>query len=156
MKNLFIALGIGLIIGFLSGWKIEGWRSDSKFAAFQSDLNTKTADALNKVQLKIQSDGEKVKLLTDKLNKANLQNEKLENDRNVAIAAGTKRVYVRASCTPTYNTATYAAPTGGSDGPTAELDPAYRQTLSDLRRGVEQQYQQIVALQTYAQSCATP
>jgi hypothetical protein len=156
MKNLLIALAVGLLFGFASGWKIESWKEGSKFSSFQADVNGKAAAALVKVQSKMQADDEKIKALADQITEANLQNEKLEIDRDNAIAVGTKRVFVHANCPPVDNASAHAGATGRGDGSTAELDPAYRRTLSDLRSGVERQYQQIIVLQAYAQSCATP
>ncbi len=57
--------------------------------------------------------------------------KKAESARDDAIGSGVKRVYVRASCP--------SVPAAETDTGRAELDPAYRQTLSDLRRGAAEQ-----------------
>lgn len=59
-----------------------------------------------------------------------------EAERNKRIESGATRVYVRANCPSV--PASEADPSGTASR-TAELDPAYRQALSDLRRGVEDQ-----------------
>lgn len=65
-----------------------------------------------------------------------LQVKTHEDDRDSRIDSGVERVYVRASC-PSLPAVTPDA--GGTGGGAAELDPAYRKTLSDLRRGAEEQ-----------------
>lgn len=60
-----------------------------------------------------------------------------ENDaRDGRIAAGIERVYVRASCPELPATPANAGRAGAG---AAELDPAYRHTLSQLRRAADQQ-----------------
>lgn len=59
-----------------------------------------------------------------------------EDSRDVRVDTRVERVYVRATC-PSVPTA--AADAGGAGAGAAELDPAYRRTLSQLRRAAREQ-----------------
>lgn len=156
--NLSTYLAIGIVL-ICAVWiidhehlriKIESLETQQ--AQLQNSINAAASEAIEKVR---QRDLEHAKTLADlsqQLYDIEAKNAQLENNRNAAIALGTQRVYVRADCPSNRGVPTASTAATGSNGGTAELDPAYRQTLSDLRRGAEQCAAQIVALQDYARA----
>lgn len=121
-----------ILAGFISGWSIQGIRWDS-------DVQRIEGDQSSALILAYQDRDDKVGVAEKA--KADIEREygnykASEAERNKRIESGATRVYVRASCPSV--PASEANPSGTASR-TAELDPAYRQALSDLRRGVEDQ-----------------
>lgn len=151
---------ISLPAGFGGGWLVNGWRLHSKIASLQTQqaqlqatIDKAYADGEEKARTLEHDRAIAIADLSQSLHDAEAKNAQLENDRDAAIAAGTQRVYVRANC-PTGNSMPADAVTASGDhAAAAELDPAYRQALSDLRRGAEQSAEQIIALERYAGQC---
>lgn len=115
-----------------------------------ANLATARADAETLQRTRDGDHARAVAALSDQLHATEALNAELETARNLAIAAGTRRVYVRASCPDRASLPADSAAAGGSDGARAELDPAYRRTLSELRRGARACVDRLTTLQAYA------
>lgn len=145
--SAYLALGV-VIIGGL--WAIDHGR---QVIAYQT-LELRNTNAENKAlsdALMAQIDLHK---LADeqarKLHDLGVTNARIENERDAAIAAGAKRVYVRANCPAMSET---SGTTAGANAVAAELDPAYRSTLSELRRRDREKDAVIIGLQDYVRAC---
>jgi hypothetical protein len=127
-----ILAGAAFVIGFGAAWNVQAWRWDAYVAELRQEQTSKLLESW--------ADGERKALAAEDQKEA-IQNEfnefkQIEALRNASISAGVKRVYVRATC-PAVSGA--EANASGTSGGTVELDPAYRQTLSDLRSGAAEQ-----------------
>lgn len=124
--------GVALVVGFGCAWSVQAWRWDADVADLHRAQDNKLIESW--------ADGER-KAATAEDKKEAIQNDfnefrKAEVERNAAVGTGVRRVYVRATCPSVPNP---EANTSGVKGGSAELDPAYRQTLSDLRSGAAEQ-----------------
>ena len=139
-----------LLAGFGGGWAVNGWRLSGNLQQLKAEHATALAKQSELARNTETQNGLFVAGLSERIRQAEVKNGQLENERDAAIAAGTQRVYVRAKCPASMpaNSATAAA----GDGTGPELDPAYRQTLSDLRRGARDAAEQIAALQEWARA----
>lgn len=124
--------GLPLALGILLGGWIQGMRWDADIAARDREA-AKSYQAMvedKDVQLE---EREKRRVATQV--ELSIANEKIDAlDR--AIADGSKRVFVRATCPTVPET---SAVSGGTGSGAAELDPAYRPVVSQLRREAERQ-----------------
>ena len=132
MRVILLAAGLGLLVGFGAAWAWQGSRWDADVA----DISKKQSDDL----LAAYQDRE-ARIAEAESKKEEIQNafdafRAAEDKRNTDIGGGAKRVYVRANCPALPAT---QADTSRASGGAAELDPAYRSTLSALRWGVEEQ-----------------
>lgn len=130
--NQLIALGMAALVGFGCAWNVQAWRWDADAARLR-DQSSKAlvlayADRDEKIT-KAEARKEEIQIEFDKFKAG-------EADRDTAIDRGERVVYVRANC-PSVPSA--SANPGRVESGTAELDPAYRRTLSKLRQGVEEQ-----------------
>lgn len=119
-------------LGFVSAWYVQGLRTESAVNEVRDGYSSERDKAWNAYSARIES-AESEKAKAEAALNEFIKNESL---RNSSIGAGVKRVYVRATCP---GLPTSESDTGRIEGGAAELDPAYRQTLSDLRAGVETQ-----------------
>ena len=127
-----ILAGAALVVGFGVAWNIQALRWDADVAELRQDQASKLLESW--------ADGERKALAAEDQKEA-IQNDfnefkQIEALRNVSIGSGVKRVYVRAACPSVSGTEINAS---GTASGTAELDPAYRQALSDLRGGAAEQ-----------------
>ncbi|AVQ10310.1 Rz-like lysis protein [Myoviridae environmental samples] len=132
MKTILIAAFVALIAGFGIAWNWQAQRWDADVAKIRKDY----ADATEKSRKEQDS-----RIEAAENQKENIQNafdtfRRAEDERNASLDRGVQRVYVRAKC-PTVPAASTDS-SGAKDG-TAELDPAYRSTLSALRNGAAEQ-----------------
>lgn len=117
---------------FLAAWIMQGWRWDADVADIRLTASRELSAAYEERDKKIVEAEDQKEAVQNEFNAF----KQSEGERNAAVSASLKRVYVRATCPAVPETSTGAGRvTSGS----AELDPAYRQTLSDLRVGVEDQ-----------------
>lgn len=132
MKPILITAFVALITGFGIAWNWQAQRWDADVATIRKDY----ADATEKARK-----DQDARIEAAENQKENIQNafdafRRAEDERNASIDRGVQRVYVRAKCpaVPAISTDSSRAESGA-----AELDPAYRSTLSALRRGAEEQ-----------------
>lgn len=130
--NALYACALAALLGAAGGWYVQGLRWDASEAELRDAQSAALAAAHDDRDAKVKAAEDKKEVVEREFNDF----KKGEADRDDAIGSGVKRVYVRASCpaVPAVETDTGRAASG-----TAELDPAYRQTLSDLRRGAAEQ-----------------
>ena len=132
MKTILISAFVALITGFGIAWNWQAQRWDADVATIRKDY----ADATEKARK-----DQDARIEAAENQKENIQNafdafRRAEDERNASIDRGVQRVYVRAKCPAMPES---SANSSGASGGTAELDPAYRSTLSALRRGAAEQ-----------------
>lgn len=132
MKTILIATFVALITGFGIAWNLQAQRWDADVATIRKDY----ADAAEKARM-----DQDARIEAAENQKEDIQNafdafRRAEDVRNASIDRGIQRVYVRAKCPAVPATTTDPSRT---ESGTAELDPAYRSTLSALRRGAQEQ-----------------
>lgn len=132
MRSMLIASFIAMITGFGIAWNWQAQRWDADVATIRNDYADAAAEARKAQDARIE---------TAENQKEDIQNafdafRRAEDERNANLDRGVQRVYVRAKCP-----AVPAAPadSGRVESGAAELDPAYRSTLSALRRGSAEQ-----------------
>lgn len=131
--NITAVIGAAaLVAGFGAAWMIQGWRWDEDIAQLRLEQNTQLMATWAEGERKAeQAEQQKEKIQNEYLA---FRNE--ESKRNTAISNGAQRVYVRASCPSVPSSSPSSS---GAKAGAAELDPAYRQALSDLRSGAAEQ-----------------
>jgi len=132
MKLTTFAILMALLTGFGAAWNIQALRWDADAAS----IRQKASEDLERAR----------KQQDDRIEQAENEKEKIQNDfeefkraeaeRDATIGSGGKRVSVRAKRPSVPSSATDS---GRAASGAAELDPAYRSTLSALRRGAEEQ-----------------
>lgn len=132
MKPILIAAFVALITGFGIAWNWQAQRWDADVKTIRKDY----ADATEKARK-----DQDARIEAAENQKEDIQNafdafRRAEDERNASIDRGVQRVYVRAKC-PAMPAA--STDSSGTASGTAELDPAYRSTLSALRRGAAEQ-----------------
>lgn len=130
--NALWACALSALIGASGGWYIQGLRWDASEAKLRDAQSAALSAAYDYRDAKVRTAEDKKEVVEREFN--DFKNAEAARDGD--INTGVKRVYVRASCpsVPAAETDTSRAASG-----TAELDPAYRQALSDLRRGAAEQ-----------------
>lgn len=132
MKPILIAAFVALITGFGIAWNWQAQRWDADVAKIRKDY----ADATEKARKDQDARIEAAENQKESIQNAFDAFRRAEDERNVSIDRGVQRVYVRAKCpaVPATSIGSSRAESG-----TAELDPAYRSTLSALRHGAAEQ-----------------
>lgn len=137
--------GYGYVTAFLIGagaaWYVQGLRWGNDVASIRHDSDVAIAanvDAVNQQLIASRAQTEAIRATFIKY-KAGKENETSALER--AVADGTKRLRVKATCAPTVP-ATGTVPGGAGNG-TAELDPAVRQDYFELKRGLDRQYAEL-------------
>lgn len=136
--NMTTAVGLSaVLLGFGSGWIVQGLRWDNDVQ--ERDLATATAisanlDAVNQQLIASRAQTEAIRTTFIEY-KAGKENETSALER--AVADGTKRLRVKASCPAVRTDGTVPSGTGSG---TAELEPAARQDYYRLRRAADQQF----------------
>lgn len=133
--------GYGYVAAFLIGaagsWYVQGLRWDNDARA--ADLVTATAisanvDAVNQQLIASRAQTEAIRATFIEY-KAGKENETSALER--AVADGTKRLRIKASCPAVPATGTVP---GGAVSGTAELDASVRSDYFELKRGLDRQY----------------
>lgn len=117
---------------FLAAWLVQGWRWDADVAKIRLAASSELSAVYEERDRKIGEAENQKEAVQNEFNAF----KQSEGERNAAVSASVKRVYVRANCPSVPETSTGASRAASGS---AELDPAYRQTLSDLRVGAEEQ-----------------
>ncbi|MNF22299.1 Bacteriophage lysis protein [compost metagenome] len=136
--------GYGYVAAFLIGaagsWYVQGLRWDNDAQA--ADLVTATAisanvDAVNQQLIASRAQTEAIRATFIEY-KAGKENETSALER--AVADGTKRLRVKASCPAVRAGGTIP---GGAVSGTAELDASVRSDYFELKRGLDRQYAEL-------------
>lgn len=128
---------LALLMGASGAWYVQGLRWDNDVQA--ADLVTATAisanvNAVNQQLIASRAQTEAIRATFIEY-KAGKENETSALER--AVADGTKRLRIKASCPAVRADGTL--PGGAGEG-TAELDPAARSDYFQLRRAADQQF----------------
>lgn len=128
------------IIGACSAWYVQGLRWDNDVAG--RDIISATAiaenvDAVNQHLIASRAQTEAIRATFIEY-KAGKENETSALER--AVADGTKRLRIKASC-PAVRA--YGAIPGGAGGGTAELTAEAGRAYWDLRRGLDRQFAEL-------------
>lgn len=132
MKEILIAAFVALITGFGIAWNWQAQRWDADVSAIRQKKSDDLLAAYQDREARIaeaESKKEEIQNAFDAFRAA-------EDKRNADIGSGTQRVYVRAKCPAVSATKVDSSRTPSG---AAELDSAYRSTLSALRRGAAEQ-----------------
>ena len=130
-----------LFIGAAGSWYVQGLRWDNDAQAAEvvtAQAISANVDAVNQQLIASRAQTEAIRATFIEY-KAGKENETSALER--AIADGTKRLRVKASC-PAAVRADGTVPGGAVSG-TAELDPAARQYYYALRRGLDRQFAEL-------------
>jgi len=128
------------LIGAAGSWYVQGLRWDNDVQA--ADLATATAisanvDAVNQQLIASRAQTEAIRSTFIEY-KAGKENETSALER--AVADGTKRLRVKASCTTVHADGTVS---GGAVSGTAELTAEAGRAYWDLRRGLDRQFAEL-------------
>lgn len=129
-----------LLIGAGAAWYVQGLRWENDVADIRHDSDVAIAanvDAVNQQLIASRAQTEAIRATFNDY-KAGKENETSALER--AVADGTKRLRVKASCPAVRADGT--VPDGAVSG-TAELDPAVRQDYFLLKRGLDRQYAEL-------------
>lgn len=136
--------GYGYVTAFLIGagaaWYVQGLRWENDVASIRHDSDVAiaaNADAVNQQLIASRAQTEAIRATFIEY-KAGKENETSALER--AVADGTKRLRVKASCPAVRADGTIS---GGAVSGTAELDPAARQDYFALRRGLDRQFAEL-------------
>lgn len=132
MKTILIAAFVALITGFGIAWNWQAQRWDADVATIRKDYADATEKARKDQDARIEAAENQKEIIQNAFDAF----RRAEDERSASIDRGIQRVYVRAKC-PAVPTA--SADSSRVESGTAELDPAYRSTLSALRRGTAEQ-----------------
>lgn len=139
--NPVYGYALSFVIGAGGAWFVQGLRWDNDVASSQHDTDvaiSANVDAVNQQLIASRAQTEAIRATFIEY-KAGKENETSALER--AVADGTKRLRIKATC-PTTVRADGTFP-GGTVSGTAELDPAVRQDYFALRRGLDRQYAEL-------------
>lgn len=129
-----------LLIGAGAAWYVQGLRWENDVADIRHDSDVAIAanvDAVNQQLIESRAQTEAIRQTFIEY-KAGKENETNALER--AVADGTKRLRVKASCPAVPAAGTVS---GGVVSGTAELDPAAQRAYLSLRRGLDRQYAEL-------------
>lgn len=138
--NSAYGYALALLVGAGGSWYVQGLRWDSDVADIRHNADvaiSANVDAVNQqlIASRAQTEAIRATFIDYKTGK---ENEISALDR--AVADGTKRLRVKASCPAVRADGTIP---GGAGNGTAELDPAVRQDYFALRRGLDRQFAEL-------------
>lgn len=136
--------GYGYVTAFLIGagaaWYVQGLRWDNDVASIRHDSDVAIAanvDAVNQQLIASRAQTEAIRQTFIEY-KAGKENETSTLER--AVADGTKRLRIKASCPAVPADGTVP---GGANTGTAELDATAQRAYLSLRRGLDRQYAEL-------------
>lgn len=138
--NSAYGYALALLVGASSAWYVQGLRWDNNVADIQHDADvaiSANVDAVNQQLIASRAQTEAIRATFIEY-KAGKENETSALER--AVADGTKRLRVKASC-PAVPAA--GAVPGGAVSGTAELDASVRSYYFELKRGLDRQYAEL-------------
>lgn len=131
---------LALLIGAGGAWYVQGlrWETDVQ----ERDLATATAISVNVGAVNQQLIASRAQ--TEAIRQTFIEyKEGKENETSAlerAVADGTKRLRIKASCPAVRTDGTFP---GGAGGGTAELEPAAQRAYLSLRRGLDRQFAEL-------------
>lgn len=131
---------LALLVGASGAWYVQGLRWDSDVASIQHDSDVAIAvnvDAVNQQLIASRAQTEAIRATFIEY-KAGKENETSALER--AVADGTKRLRIKASCPAVRADGTVP---GGAVSGTAELDASVRSDYFELKRGLDRQYAEL-------------
>lgn len=131
---------LALLIGASGAWYVQGLRWGNDVSSIQHNADVAIAanlDAVNQQLIASRAQTEAIRATFIEY-KAGKENETSALER--AVADGTKRLRVKASCPAVRADGTVP---GGTVSGTAELDPAAQRAYLSLRRGLDRQYAEL-------------
>lgn len=131
---------ICIVAGFGLGWAVNGFRLTARLSDLRAEHASVLAAALEQAAKKAAETQSAIQSIAD--TKLREMTDEIDRIRNHPA----QRVYVRAHCPAASVPATSDSP-GMDSGTGAELDPAYRGTLSDLRIGAVRTEAKLAACQ---------
>lgn len=138
--------GYGYVAAFLIGaagsWYVQGLRWDTDVADIRHNADVAIAanvDAMNQQLITSRTQTEALRTTFIEY-KAGKENETSALER--AVADGTKRLSVRATC-PTTAVRADGTVSGGAVSGTAELDASVRSDYFELKRGLDRQFAEL-------------
>jgi len=138
--NSAYGYALALLVGASGAWYVQGLRWNNDVAG--RDIISATAiaanvDAVNQQLIASRAQTEALRATFIEY-KAGKENETSALER--AVADGTKRLHVKASCPAVRADGTVP---GGTGSGTAELDPAVRSDYFELKRGLDRQFAEL-------------
>ena len=131
---------LAALIGATGSWYVQGLRWDNDVASIQHDTDVAIAanvDAVNQQLIASRAQTEAIRATFIEY-KAGKENE--TSALELAVADGTKRLRVKASCPAVRTDGTVP---GGAVSGTAELEPSARFDYYALRRGIDRQFAEL-------------
>ena len=138
--NSAYGYAMAFVIGAGGSWYVQGLRWENDVASIRHDADVTIAanvDAVNQQLIASRAQTEAIRATFIEY-KAGKENETSALER--AVADGTKRLRVKASCPAVRADGTVS---GGAGSGTAELDASARQDYFALRRGLDRQYAEL-------------
>lgn len=129
-----------MLFGFLIAWYVQGLRWDNDVASIQHDADQAlvvNVDAVNQQLIASRAQTEAIRATFIEY-KAGKENETSALER--AVADGTKRLRVKASCPAVRADGTVSS---GVSAGTAELDASVRSDYFELKRGLDRQFAEL-------------
>ncbi len=135
--NSAYGYALAALIGAAGAWYVQGLRWDNHVASTQHDSDvaiSANVDAVNQQLIASRAQTEAIRATFIEY-KAGKENETSALER--AVADGTKRLRVKASCPAVRADGTVS---GGTVSGTAELEPSSRFDYFRLKRGLDEQF----------------
>lgn len=138
--NSAYGYALALVVGASGAWYVQGLRWENDVASIRHDSDvaiSANVDAVNQQLIASRAQTEALRATFIEY-KAGKENETSALER--AVADGTKRLRIKASCPAVPADGTLP---GGAVSGTAELEPVVRQDYFALRRGLDRQYAEL-------------
>lgn len=132
----------GVVVAFVAGWTVNGWRGEAERAALVSSYQSAADDARQKAETQAREWSVKLAAIDHQRTAAISEAQNEINQLRSAVAAGSKRLHVRATCPPAAGLPGAPAAPGVGDGAAprlaADAEQDYFTLLSQLSRMDEQ------------------
>ena len=136
LKNWrLFAIAAAVVVVFLAGWNVNGWRWENKVSAMQLAWSTAATEASEAARDKEQQLAAQVAELDARYTAERKIRDEETNSLRAAVDAGARRLRIAATCPADRVPATAAGP-GVDTGAGAELTADARSAYFDLRSGL--------------------
>lgn len=140
----------GVVVAFVAGWTVNGWRGEAERAALVSSYQSAADDARQKAETQAREWSVKLAAIDHQRTAAISEAQNEINQLRSAVAAGSQRLRVRATCPPAGVSGTSSSP-GVGDGGSARLAGDAEQDYFTLLSQLTRMEQQLRACQEWAQ-----